>query len=190
MPHPLFTPRPETRRIAVEEVRDDQRLNAWQLDRYGVLDIEGEATIGPFVFRGGRLKTLGVRHVDSQSWCTLDLNWVSHTTHDRVYFQCEHCDRHCRDVYDVQYDAQWKCRRCAGLTYLSRRNSRRSHRTLARDPVRQWQVAAAMERGGHVRPWEAAALAWLEDHKSRHSAEAQRQRRAAYRRRWQAEANE
>lgn len=159
-PHPLFTPRPDTRRRAVEELQTDQILDARELWKYEVLGLDGAASVGPYWFDSdGSLGWLSVlRSFDAEP-----ARLLLDAAHGRkaAWFWCPSCGRRCRRVFDPDRSASWRCRRCAGLTYLSCRESRRSHRTLGRDPKRQLELAIRMERGGWVRPWEASAMEWL-----------------------------
>ena len=159
-PHPLFAPRPESRRRAVEELRTDQALDAGELWKYEVLGLDGVAQVGPFWFESdGSLGWLSVRRRGDTAATRLLLDAA--LQRKTAWFRCTACGRRCRRVFDPDSSGGWRCRHCAGLTYLSCRESRRSHRTLGRDPKRQLELAIRMERGGRVRPWEAAAMEWL-----------------------------
>lgn len=159
-PHPLFTPRPHARRRAIEELQTHQILDAGELWKYEVLRLDGAATIGPFWFESdGSLGWLSVRRGGDAEPACLRLDAALHWK--TAWFWCPACGRRCQRVFDPDCSASWRCRLCADLTYLSRRQSRRSHRTLGRDPKRQLELAIRMERGAWVRPWEAAAMEWL-----------------------------
>jgi len=156
----LFTPRPETRQKAVEEIPVPLRLDAGELLRHEVLHLDGVAEIGLFRFESdGSLQWLGVQ----REWERASVRLAVATTRwqGRAWFLCPACGRRSGRVFDPDGSGAWRCRDCASLTYISRRQSRRSHRTLGRDPKRQLELAIRMERGVRVRPWEAAAMEWL-----------------------------
>lgn len=136
------------------------RLDAGELLRHEVLHLDGVAEIGLFRFESdGSLQWLGVQ----REWERASVRLAVATTRrqGRAWFLCPACGRRSDRVFDPDGSGAWRCRRCARLTYLSSRQSRRSHRTLDRDPKRQLELAIRMERGVRVRPWEAAAMEWL-----------------------------
>lgn len=137
-----------------------QALDARELWTYGVIQLDGQAEIGPYRFESdGSLGWLVVRRQGDRDATRLVVEAAPHWR--AAWFRCAGCTRRCRRIFDPTSSGCWRCRRCAGLTYLSCRESRRSHRTLGRDPKRQLELAIRMERGGRVRPWEAAAMEWL-----------------------------